>query len=155
MALNGKANLSDAEQLCTLANIKASKLSYENQLLLDEKFEAILAKYPLISCLNADMATAFCSTICTIIKGDAVSALNTFLSTEDIEIDDKDADGYFLFAQNLTALADNADAYLYFKKAWISYLIESKRLDDAKPEIEDLLLLIPDDNELIAFCKLI
>lgn len=155
IALYKELNLSDTQLLGLLKDIKQKQAHFAQKLKIDLEIAEILKKYPPISCLNSDMAAAFCSTICLLLDGKAEDALNEFLSTGDVEIDDKDADGYFLFAQNLTALADNADAYLYFKKAWASYLIDCKRNSEAKTEIDDLMQLIPNDTELQALSKLL
>jgi hypothetical protein len=55
--------------------------------------------------------------------------------------------------QNLSAATNNTATYIYFKKIWVSYLLDCSRNSEASGKLDELEQLAPDDEDLIAFRK--
>ncbi|MPM88489.1 hypothetical protein SDC9_135593 [bioreactor metagenome] len=87
------------------------------------------------------------------IKADYQKALDKFISLDNVEIEDNDAEAYIIFGQNLSAAAEDVDAYLYFKKIWISYLIDCSRKEEAGKDLDELGQLLPEDEDFAALIR--
>ena len=106
-------------------------------------------EHPLLDGISPGLADLIPATVCYIISGRYGQALERFLAdTEGAEIDDSDAEAYILLGFNLAAAAENPDVYIYFRKVWISFLLDSSRCNEAKDELCQLEQLLPGDGEL-------
>ena len=114
----------------------------------------LTAKYPLLKNVSARLAYVFPRVVCLVMKENFPQALEQFLSaTQGMEIADDDVEAYILLAQNLSAAAERADVYVYFKKMWVSYLLDCSRSEEARRELDEVEQLLPDDEDLGALRK--
>ena len=142
----------DYEVFALLVKIKKERQIAANGIDTSSQIVELIAKYPLLKDVSAELALAFSNTVCFILKEDYNHALEEFVQvSQDIEISDDDAEAYFILGANLAAAAENADIYIYFKKIWISYLLDCSRMDDAKAELDEFDQLFPDDEDFTEF----
>jgi glycosyltransferase involved in cell wall biosynthesis len=69
------------------------------------------------------------------------------IANED-EIPDEHAEAYLTFAELLCAAAENANGWIFFKKLLARFLVDQGRLDEAKPKLNELAELLPEDREV-------
>lgn len=99
--------------------------------------ERNLLNQPILKYVSAGLAFALSDIIKCIIAEDYRKAWNLFLLNNRVKIDPKDEEAYYLLGQNLAAVVEDADAYIYFKIEWISYLIKHTRIEEAKAELNE------------------
>ena len=88
------------------------------------------------------------------IQEDYPKALDAYIAaSQDMEIADEDVETYILLGVNLSAAAENADAYIYFKKVWMSYLVDCDRLEEAKKELNEFAQILPEDEDFAELGK--
>lgn len=139
----------DEELFLLFINVKKRSPNSFEILKLDTEIHDLFQKYPLLQDLNTNLGVLFSSAICKVMNGDYISALNSFLSIRDLEINDEEAEAYIIFGQNLSAAAENADAYIYFKKVWIAYLLDCSQVEEAGKELEEFKKMLPEDEDFI------
>lgn len=146
-------NKPENEIFALLIDIREKRSLSSEPLNIDAQISAFLAKYPLLKNISANLAAAFSRAVGWVIKGDYQKALDKFISVDNVEIDEDDAEAYILLGQNLSAAAENVDAYLYFKKVWISYLLDCSRKEEAGKELDEFKQLLPGDEDIAALCQ--
>lgn len=146
-------NKPDDEIFTLYTSIRKGRLQSSISLDIDMRICMLMEKYSLLKNMNADLASAFPYAIRWVIKENFKQALDSFISVQNIEVSDNDAEAYIQFAQNLSAAAENTDAYIYFKKVWISYLVDHLQMEDARRELEEFELLLPSDGDLLELRK--
>lgn len=125
-----------------------------DKLAVDTRIRELTSKYSLLQNISAGLSTNFSHTVYHIMKEDYAAALEAFISVpQSIEISDDDAESYILLGQNLSAITDNAGVYIYYKKMWISYLINCSNTEEARKEIDEFEQLMPDDEDFIDLKK--
>ncbi|WP_018212556.1 glycosyltransferase family 2 protein [Desulfitobacterium hafniense] len=67
------------------------------------------------------------------------------------EVPDKLVEGYCDAGELLCATVENAAGWLCFKKLRVQFLIEQNQKDEAKDKLVELIELIPNDPDVIAF----
>ncbi|KYZ76498.1 hypothetical protein AXX12_08680 [Anaerosporomusa subterranea] len=67
------------------------------------------------------------------------------------EVPDELVEGYCDTGELLCAAVENGDGWLCFKKLRVRFLIEQNHKDEAKDKLVELIELIPNDPEVIAF----
>ena len=108
----------------------------------------LLRKNPLLQSVGVDLAVLFPRTVQLIIKQDYKYALRDFIeASQNAEIPDSEAESYILLGQNLAAAAENSDIFIYFKKMWISYLLDCRRYEKAGRELDEFEQLLPGDED--------
>jgi len=142
-------NKSDAELFALFCDIKKDRRICSGKIDIDSEIYAVIGKYPLLNCLSADLAALFLRPVQHIMEGDYGKALDSFLSVTGVEINDDDAEKYIMFGQNLSAAAQNSSAYIYFKKMWISFLIDNSQNEAAEKELNEFLTVLPNDADFL------
>ena len=144
-----------SDELFTLfMDVRKQRPQSSEKLGINALIRELLSKYPLTKNISVDLASALPQTICFIFQGNISSALDAFISSsQSTEIADNDAENHILFGQNLSAAAENTDAYIYFKKIWISYLLDCTRGDEARLELDEFEQLLPGDEDLAGLRK--
>ena len=86
---------------------------------------------------------------CQIIKRNELflTAAEWLLSREDVA--DEQVEKYCDLGEFLCAASESAKGWVFFNKLRVQYLVERGRFDEARPKIEELLGLLPNDDELI------
>ncbi|MNW13046.1 hypothetical protein D3C71_2108910 [compost metagenome] len=56
-----------------------------------------------------------------------------------------------MLGEFLCAAIENADGWIFFNKLRIEYLVQEGQFDEAKSKIDELLELLPEDEELLNF----
>ncbi|MEL7624275.1 MAG: glycosyltransferase family 2 protein [Clostridiales bacterium] len=141
------------ETFALFIDIRKNRPQSAKMLNIDAQICTLLAKHPLLRDINANLAAAFSQSIRWVIKADYQKALDKFISLDNVEIEDNDAEAYIIFGQNLSAAAEDVDAYLYFKKIWISYLIDCSRKEEAGKDLDELGQLLPEDEDFAALIR--
>jgi glycosyltransferase involved in cell wall biosynthesis len=67
------------------------------------------------------------------------------------EVSDGQIEKYCVLGEFLCAAIENADGWIFFNKLRIEYLVQEGRFDEAKSKIDELLELLPEDEELLNF----
>ena len=147
-------NKPDDEVFTLLADIRKKRPKSSRKLNTDTRIGDIFAKYPLLKNVSAKLGAVIPYTVCSIIKENFPQALDQFLSvTQGMEIADGDIEAYLTLAQNLSAVAGHTDAYVHFKKIWVSYLLDSSRNEEARRELDEMAQLLPGDENLSTLRK--
>lgn len=129
-----------------LIKLKDKRSDFISELKQKKWLEHTLFDQPIIKNVSADLAFALPEVIKAVLEGNYEKAYQVFLSYEEVEIDPKDEEAYYLLGQNLAAAVEDADAYIYFKLEWISYLIDHMRTNEAATELNSFQSIIPDDE---------
>jgi len=129
-----------------LLNIQNRRPDFILELKKSEWIEHHLLENPVLNYISADLAFVLPEVIKCVMRGNYLGAWESFLENNDIEINEKDEEKYYLLGQNLAALMEDASSFLYFKKEWISYLIEHMRIEEAKVELSEFAKILPDDE---------
>ncbi|MDR1589063.1 MAG: radical SAM protein [Oscillospiraceae bacterium] len=82
-------------------------------------------------------------------RGELFSAAANWLLTRE-EVADEQIEGYCELGEFLCAACENADGWIFFKKLLAQFLVENNRTDEAKPRLDELRELLPDDDEIKA-----
>ncbi|MDR1616249.1 MAG: glycosyltransferase [Syntrophomonadaceae bacterium] len=146
-------NKPDDEIFTLYTSIRKDRPQSSMSLDIDLRSKKLMEKYPLLKNMSVSLASAFPYAIRWAMKGNYKQALDAFVSVQNIVVNDDDTEVYIMFAQNLSAAAENTDAYIYFKKVWISYLIDCSRIGEAIKELDEMESLLPDDEEFIELRK--
>lgn len=137
-----------------LIDIKKNRPQASDELKIDNQIKELTEKYPLLQGVSIKLMVTLTHTIRWIIKENYIRALEKFISvSQNVEITDEDIEAYLLLGQNISAAADNVDAYVYFKKVWVSYLLDCSRNEEARKEINDFEQLLPDDDDFAELRK--
>jgi len=79
------------------------------------------------------------------------SAIDWLLSFD--EVPDREFEKYCYLGEIVSAASENRDAWLVFKKLYVQFLIEQKRIDEAVLKLEELSELLPGDKEIQDMAK--
>lgn len=153
LVLRTYLNNPDDEFFSFLIDVKKKRPVCSRELHIDGKIEKILSKYPLFKDMSIDLVIAFPSAVRWAINGNYKQALEAFSTITNVEINDADAEAYILFGQNLSAAAENINAYIYFKKLWISYLLDCLRTKEASEELDEFGTILPEDEDFLELRK--
>lgn len=147
-------NKTDDELFALLTEIRKRRPCSSTELNIDDLIHEIIARHPIIAYISADLAVALSQTILWVLKENFSRALNEFIEvSQELEVSDDDAESYILLGQNLSAASDNAKAYIYFKKIWISYLLDCFRNEEALKEIAEFGQLLQNDEDFFELRK--
>ncbi|MEL7649272.1 MAG: glycosyltransferase family 2 protein [Sedimentibacter sp.] len=147
-------NKTDDELFVLLTEIRKRRPCSSTELNIDVQIHEIIARYPIIAYISADLAAALSQTVLWVQKENFSRALDEFIEvSQELEVADDDAESYILLGQNLSAASDNAKAYIYFKKIWISYLLDCFRNEEAIKEIDEIGQLLQNDEDFFELRK--
>lgn len=142
---------SDHELFSFYIDIKKTEPQIFDSLKLAVEIIALTAQYPLLAEISSDLATSIPQVVIEVMNDNLNTALEQFLElSETAEIMKKDVESYILLGQNLAAAAEHTGAYIYFKKVWISHLIDSSKNVEALRELDEFDVLLPGDEDLIS-----
>ena len=146
----------DDELFSLLIEIKNKRQLSAKKIDVVTQITELMMKYPLLKNVSTGLATLFSHTVRWILRENYIKALDDFIEvSKSAEISDSDADAYILLGVNLSAVTENADAYIHFKKIWISFLLNNARYSEAHMELDDMLGILPDDEDLKALGRFI
>ena len=118
---------------------------------LEKSFKDLLVGSPLLAHLLPSDAPFLNAAIAAVLRGDLQAALDEIFRLAEDDIPEEIAERFLELALNICAATEYADGWVAFLKALIKFLIESGRMADAQPRIEELEALLPDDEEVKAF----
>lgn len=144
---------SDEEVFMLFTSIRKNRQQSFKELDIDTQICRIMGRYPLLENISCDLAFTFSQAIRWVMKKDYKQALGAFVSEQQVEINYNDAEAYILFGQNLSAAAEDVDVYIYFKKLWISYLLDYSREEEARRELNEFTQILPDDEDFVELRK--
>jgi hypothetical protein len=144
---------SDEEIFKLFITIKKNRPQTVKALDIDTQIYRLIEKYSLLKNMSIDLLLVFPNIIRYVMKEDYKLALEMFISVQNVEINDDDLEAYILFGQNLSAAAEEIGVYIYFKKVWLSYLIDCSRVEEASKELEEYKSILPDDEDFIELQK--
>lgn len=144
---------SDEEIFMLLVDVKKSRPKASKALDIDSQICRLIENYPLLKNMSADLLADFQDSIYYVIKKDYRQALDKFILVQDVEINDNDVEAYILFGQNLSATVEDTDIFIYFKKEWISFLIECLRIEEASDELDEYMSILADDEDFVELQK--
>lgn len=132
---------------------KKRPISYTS-LNISKQIKELTSKYLVLQDLSISLISKFSCVVYWVLRSDFVQALEIFVSVlQGMEIADKDIESCILFSQNLSAIANNAEVYIYYKKIWISYLIDCSRTMEACQELDEFRRILPEDEDFIDLQK--
>ncbi len=140
----------DAEMVKFLIDVR-KKRPYSSQVIdVDSQLSNIASKYLILKGVNTNLLWAFSSSIGWVIAGNFPKALDKFISaSQNASIAESEVLEYISLGRNIAAAADDASAYIYFSKVWISYLIDSSLIEDAENALDEFEQLLPGDEDFI------
>jgi hypothetical protein len=131
-----------------LVEIKNHRPISARQIDIDTRIVGLISKYPLLKYLSASLASQFSQVVCLVMKDNFIQALGEFImASTNIEIVDSDMEAYILLGVNLSAIAKDTNTYIYFKKIWISYLLDCSRNEEAEVELDEFGQILPNDDD--------
>lgn len=114
---------------------------------LDRQIEKTLSQSPLLTGITVDAAIFLRDVVNAVLRNDLNAALDEILRLIDEEIPSECVEAFILLGSNLSAAIENANAYIYFKKIWISYLLDCSRDEEAREELDEFTRILPDDED--------
>jgi len=139
-----------ANTFLLLVSVRLRRKDAGEQKVLDDSIVKLITKYPLLEGMSASAAVFMCDAVLNIIDEDLSAALANILGMLVSEVPDDCVEELLMLAQNLAAVTDSSDAFVYLKKIWISHLLDNGRLGEATTEINEFLELLPNDEDFIA-----
>ena len=140
---------SDDEIFTLLVNIKKKRFETEIKLDIDSQVNRLLCKYPLLANTRASLAFVFADVVSEVMKANTFKALELLIAaSEKAEILQSDMEAFLLLGQNLSAVCEQKEIFVHFKKVWISFLLDRKRFVEAKKELGEWSALLPDDADI-------
>ena len=137
----------DSEAFDLLVAIRDRRADKSDVTSIDKQIEARIAKFPLLSNVSATEALYLRAIISAVLRNDFVAAMDEVYTVMNDEIPDDYAESFIVLAQNISAAAENMDAYVFFKKTWISYLVDCARNEEASAELDEFEQILPDDED--------
>lgn len=110
----------------------------------------VMANSPLLTDIDVDAAAFLRETIAVALQDDIPKALDEIFKLLDDEIPDIYAESYMTLGEVVSASAEYADGWIFFKKMRASYLIGQGQLDEAAEKLSELEELLPGDEEIAA-----
>ena len=114
---------------------------------LDKRIQEALSKSTLLRELSLSEAVFLQKAIAFVLCGDYFAALDGIIRLAEGEIPEDFVKAYLELAQNLSAAVEDSDAFLFFKKLWISYLLDTERMEEAAAELDEYQVLMPEDED--------
>lgn len=150
IAVKVAAKESDSEIYAYL--LEAKKMFPESAAMIDidKHMLEITSKYPIFRDVTARLIGSLSEVVKYILRNEFFEALDAYISTSDnVEIDSEDEEAYLILGQNLAAAAEDSAAYIYFMKVWVSFLLDTSRLEEAGKVLDEYLQLLPNDDDFI------
>ena len=118
---------------------------------LDDKIKDIISNSSILSQsqLTPSISVFMADIVFDVLRASWQEALDKAIKLLDDEIPHDCIDAFLTLSQNIAAIAENSEIYIYFKKIWTSYLIDCGRNDDAKMELDYFLKILPHDEDFI------
>ncbi|MEL7655379.1 MAG: hypothetical protein AAGU75_05670, partial [Bacillota bacterium] len=120
---------------------------------LDRQIEKTLSQSPLLTGITVDVAIFLRDVVNAVLRNNLNAALDEILRLIDGEIPSECVEAFILLGSNLSAAIENAKAYIYFKKIWVSYLLDCSRDEEARQELDEFIRILPDDEDFAALSK--
>lgn len=140
----------DAEIVKFLIDVRKKRPNSSQVIDVDSQLSNIASKYLILKGVNTNLLWAFSSSIGWVIAGNFPKALDKFISaSQNANIAESEVLEYISLGRNIAAAADDAGAYIYFSKVWISYLIDSSLIEDAENALDEFEQLLPGDEDFI------
>ncbi|MCL1983385.1 MAG: glycosyltransferase [Clostridiales bacterium] len=148
ISISRAMNKPDGELFALLVDIREKRPRSSAALDINSQITEIVGKYPMIEYISPGLAAAFADAVCWVIKADYSRALDEFIkASQNVELPGGDEESYILLAQNLSAAAEDTGAFIYFKKIWVSYLLDCSRKEEAAQELDEFGQILPDDED--------
>jgi len=144
---------SDSEAFAFLANLRLQCKNNNMIPSIDKQIGHILSKSVYLKSVKVPLAVFMQGVVDFIIKNDLSAAIEEVFKLAEEEIPDEYAEGFITLALNLSAVTNNSDAFLIFKKVWISYLLDCLRYEEAGVLLDEYEEILPDDEELAEMRK--
>ncbi len=140
----------DAEIVKFLIDVRKKRPNSSQVIDVDSQLSNIASKYLILKGVNTNLLWAFSSSIGWVIAGNFPKALDKFISaSQNADIAENELLEYISLGRNIAAAADDASAYIYFSKVWVSYLIDSSLIEDAENALDEFEQLLPGDEDFI------
>lgn len=136
-----------------LIEVQKKRPISSKELKIDEQIIKLLSKYPLLENLSPNLACDFNIPVRWVMRNNIFQAFDVFISIDNVYINNADLESYIMLGQNLSAFAENMDAFIYFKKMMISYFINDSRIEEATLEFDEYESLLPNDSDFAEFRK--
>jgi len=146
-------NVSVSEYFDFLVKALVSNLEIREDLNFDKHMYNLLSSSPLLDNLTIELVLKLQDTIRYVLLNDLNSAFHTFISTKYTSDNPSDLELYILMGLNLSALTENENEFIRYKKKMIRYLIDNLRVDEAIDELNEYDLILPNDGDLIKLRK--
>jgi hypothetical protein len=140
----------DAEMVKFLTEVRKKRPNSSQIIDVDSQLSNIASKYLILKGVNTNLLWTFSSSIVCVIAGSFPKALDKFISaSQNADIAESEVLEYISLGKNIAAAAEDAGAYIYFNKVWISYLIDSSLTEDAENALDEFEQLFPGDEDFI------
>ncbi|MDR0818703.1 MAG: FkbM family methyltransferase [Oscillospiraceae bacterium] len=110
-------------------------------------------KFPLLKGLSEDAIVYLRSAVARVLDNDLTGALDALTELANDEIPDEYAEAYITLGLNVSSSGEFTDAFIFFKKLQIEFLLDNARTAEARTELDEWLALLPDDEELLALSE--
>ncbi len=146
-------NWSDSELFALLIAVRIKQSDSKAVSVLDGQIEKTLSKSPLLTGVTVQSAIFLRDVVTAVLRNDLNVALKEILRLADKEIPDECAEAFILLGSNLSAAIENVGVYIYFKKVWVSYLLDCSREEEARQELDEFAQILPNDEDFAVLRK--
>ena len=154
IAIYHAAGKTDAELFTFLVDVRNKRPKSSEKLNIDIQIDALLKKNDFLKNVTVALSCVIPKTVNRILQSSYLEALDEFIAeTNGIEIAKCDEEPCTLLGINLSAAAENADAYICFNKLWVSYLLDSSRVEEANAVLDEFEQILPDDKDFAELRK--
>ncbi|MGE4271302.1 MAG: glycosyltransferase family 2 protein [Desulfitobacterium sp.] len=120
---------------------------------LNRQIEKTLSQSPLLTGVTVDASIFLRDVVNAVLRNDLNAALDEIIRLLDVEIPSECVEAFILLGSNLSAAIENANVYIYFKKIWVSYLLDCSRDVEAREELDEFTRILPDDEDFAVLSK--
>jgi len=131
-----------------LLDVKRKRPRASEKLDINAKIVDILARYPLLGGMTASSAIYLRDAVCSVMHDDLQATLDEVARLSNTKIPAEHTECYLMFSQHVCAAAEYADGWVFFKVRFAQFLLDNKRIDEARTAVEELEQLLPDDPEI-------
>ena len=127
----------------------------QKHLSLNQTMSSVLSQFPLLSGVSPNSVTFLLSIITQVMREDIQSAIDEVYNLVDGDIPDEHAESYLTLAMHVCASAEYVDGWIFFKKEYARFLLNSGSTDKANEQIKELEELLADDEEIMDLRKML
>jgi len=148
--LNRALNKSDDDMFNFLVDIRNKHPKLSEKLSIDEQIYEIMKNYSLLTGMTVETAIFLGNAVNAVLRKDSQTTLDEVVRLSDKKIPMEHIECYLLFSQYVCAASAYIEGWIFFKKLFAQFLLDTTRVEEACAAVNELAEILPDDAEVVA-----